>query len=187
VIVEVTHLHQPGLGELRPARRPAEPATLVHLDEPAPEFARFLYTAVGRRHFWSSRLDWTTAQWLARVRDPRCAYWILWLRGAPVGYTELSATPTVTGTTVTIDYLGLLPRYIGRGFGGQLLTESVGLAWTAHERVDGLRPVDRVQVKTTSLDGAYALPNYEARGFTIEQVVRRHAYLVDDRLVWSSR
>ena len=186
MIVEVTHLHQRDPGHLRPARAPADPATLVRLDEPSPEFARFLYTCVGRNHLWSSRLEWTEAQWRERVWRPGCEHWTSWLRGAPVGYVELSAAPVERGSEVTINCLGLLPRYIGRGLGGQLLTEGVRRAWTMHERTAHLPQVRRVRLRTTSLDGDHALPNYRSRGFEVERVLRRHADVVADRLVWSA-
>jgi GNAT superfamily N-acetyltransferase len=102
---------------------------------------------------------------------------VAWLDGAPAGYLELaispapdsaasdSGAPDSVGTHVEIAYFGLLPQFVGRGLGGQLLTEGVRRAWTLHERVPGCAPVERVWVHTCTLDGPHALRNYLARGF----------------------
>ena len=51
MLVTTTYLEQLDPSQLKPAREPEHPATVIRVDEPSPEFARFLYTAVGG--------DWT--------------------------------------------------------------------------------------------------------------------------------
>jgi GNAT superfamily N-acetyltransferase len=89
---------------------------------------------------------------------------VLWLQGTPAGYVELDAQPSPGSTQVEIAYFGLLPRFIGRGLGGQLLTAGITNAWSLRDRWPELPPVDRVWVHTCTLDGEYALANYIARG-----------------------
>ena len=60
---------------------------------------------------------------------------------------------------ISLAYFGLLPRAIGHGLGGLLLTAAIRQAWT-----NGAK---RVWVHTSSRDHAGALPNYLARGFRI--------------------
>ena len=68
-----------------------------------------------------------------------------------------SSSRRATDGSVEIAYFGLLPEFIGRGYGKHLLTEAVERAWSAGAR--------RVWLHTCSLDDPAALPNYRARGF----------------------
>jgi GNAT superfamily N-acetyltransferase len=169
VLITTTSLRQLDPSDLRPAKRPPEPASIVRVGEPAPEFARFLYTAVGGDWHWTDRLAWTLTQWTDWLRRPGSEIWVAWRGGAPAGYVELAASSPAkaTGTHAEIAYFGLLPRFIGRGLGGQLLTEGIRRAWTLHERFPELAPVDLVWVHTCTLDGPNALRNYTARGFAV--------------------
>jgi GNAT superfamily N-acetyltransferase len=73
------------------------------------------------------------------------------------GLLELDVHDATAGIVV----IGLVPAYVGCGFGGSLLTLATQLAW-------GLAPrVDRVLVQTSSRDHRHALPNYERRGFRV--------------------
>ena len=58
-----------------------------------------------------------------------------------------------------------MPEFVGRGFGGHLLTLAAGLAWAA-EHPDGTA-TRRVWLHTSSSDHPNALPNYQARGFRV--------------------
>jgi GNAT superfamily N-acetyltransferase len=83
-------------------------------------------------------------------------------QAAPAGYFELKRW---ADDSVEIAYFGLLPDYIGRGWGKYLLTEAVRAAWSEN-------PV-RVWLHTCTLDHPAALPNYLQRGF---QPVREEVY-----------
>ena len=63
------------------------------------------------------------------------------------------------GSDVEIASFGLLPQFIGKGFGGRLLTRAVERAWEAG--------AERIWVHTCTLGGPAALSNYRARGFRI--------------------
>ncbi|HEX4247175.1 MAG TPA: GNAT family N-acetyltransferase [Pseudonocardia sp.] len=167
VLITTTSLRQLDPSDLVPAAPPTEPARIERVEEPAPEFARFLYTAVGGDWHWTDRLPWNLAAWTECLRRPGAELWVAWHRGGPAGYVELAAsTPAhAAGTHTEIAYFGLLPRYIGRGLGGQLLTDGIRRAWTLHERWPGLAPVSVVWLHTCTLDGPHALRNYTARGF----------------------
>jgi len=61
--------------------------------------------------------------------------------------------------SVEIVYFGLVPKFIGRGLGGPLLTRAVQEAWAMG---GGAK---RVWLHTCTLDSPRALPGYKARGF----------------------
>ncbi len=77
-----------------------------------------------------------------------------YLAGTPAGYVELEAQ---AAGSVEIVHLGLLPRFLGQGLGGHLLTVALEEAWR-------LPDTTRVWVHIDTLDHPSALANYSARG-----------------------
>jgi GNAT superfamily N-acetyltransferase len=73
---------------------------------------------------------------------------------------------------VGIVLFGLVPEFIGRGFGGSLLTATVQLAWSLSSE----RPVQRVWLQTTSGDHPNAIENYKRRGFEVFQTQPEQAH-----------
>jgi GNAT superfamily N-acetyltransferase len=142
--------------QIRPAAVRDTRLQVQRAEIPAPEFNRFLYTAVGGAWYWLDRLTWTYEQWLTYLDRPEVETWVGYVAGTPAGYFELERQ---NAGNVEIVYFGLLPRFIGRGMGGQLLTVSLERAW----QMD----TTRVWVHTCTLDGPAALPNYQARGFRL--------------------
>lgn len=142
--------------QLRSAPRPDADVCVLRAEIPSPELSRFLYTAVGGRWYWIDRVSWDVRRWQAYLDRPEVETWLLLAAGTPAGYVELEAQPE---DNVEIAYFGLLPRFIGQGLGGYLLSQGVQRAWARGAR--------RVWVHTCSLDGPYALANYQARGFRV--------------------
>jgi GNAT superfamily N-acetyltransferase len=138
---------------------------------PCPELNRFLYTAVGADWSWYSRLTWNRARWLEYLDRPDLETWVAYVAGTPAGYFELERQ---ADGNVEIAYFGLLPRFIGRGLGGQLLTAAVSRAWDMGAR--------RVWVHTCDLDHPGALANYQARGFTVFRVETDVEQIPDEAL-----
>jgi GNAT superfamily N-acetyltransferase len=130
--------------------------SLERVSHPEPKFARYLYSSVGGPYGWADRLIWTAAEWTARYADPEVELWVANDGHDPAGYFELER---LVGDTVEIAYFGLLPRAVGKGHGGPLLSAAVERAWAMGAR--------RVALHTCSLDHPSALPNYEARGFKV--------------------
>ncbi|TWD81208.1 acetyltransferase (GNAT) family protein [Kribbella amoyensis] len=158
--ITLTYLEQTSPDDLRPAKEPREPVEVRRVDEVAPEFSRFLYTAVGGPWHWTGKLGWTWDRWTEWLSRPGAETWVAWTGGAPAGYVALHAD----GTEVEIENFGLLPAFIGRGIGGHLLTVGLRQAWRMPERLESLDKVTRVWLHTNTLDGPNALANYQARG-----------------------
>ena len=81
---------------------------------------------------------------------------MLSVEGIPAGYFELA--PSDDGS-IDIRLFGVLSPYVGKGYGGYLLTEAVRRAWS--------KGPTTVTVDTCTLDHASALAHYQARGFQI--------------------
>jgi ribosomal protein S18 acetylase RimI-like enzyme len=175
VTVTTTYLHLPSREHFRPALLDDPDLLVLEAREPLPEFYRFLYDAVGRSYTWIDRLPWSDEQLRAYLSRPSVTLLPLYVRGTPAGYIELEAAPEQDeGPGTEIMYFGLIPAFHGRGLGKYLLSVGVARAFD-----DG---ASRVWVNTCSLDGPYALANYQARGFipykttTHEQLVERGAW-----------
>lgn len=173
--VTTWYLEQTAPGDLRPARvpEPAAGVTVVRAQVPSGELGRFLYTAVGADVAWVDRLPWPLERWQAHVERPGCELWVGYRHGTPAGFIELNAEEPARdpgasgGAPVEIAYFGLLPAFRGRGIGGHLLTYGTRRAWDLADRWPGRPATNRVWVHTCSLDGPYALTNYERRGFRV--------------------
>ena len=151
-MVTVTHLELTSPDALRPARRHVPAGARV--DRVAdPGLNQLLYREIGARWACTDCLGWTAdewAAWTARVHTD-----VLRVDGSIAGFYELEPQ---AGGDVEVAIFGLRDAFHGRGLGGHLLTEAARRAWA----LPGTR---RVWVHTCSLDGPYALANYEARGF----------------------
>jgi GNAT superfamily N-acetyltransferase len=152
--VKRTYLEMTAPADLRPARSADAAARVERVDGCPASFYRYLYAEVGRAYRWVDRLQWTDEEIRAQLASPAVSLWLLTVRAAPAGYFELKAA---SDGSVEIAYFGLLPEFIGRGYGKHLLTEAVERAWSLGAR--------RVWLHTCSLDDAAALPNYVSRGF----------------------
>jgi GNAT superfamily N-acetyltransferase len=179
VLVSVWSLQQCRPADLRPPSVRIQHATLIQVTRPSPELARFLYTEVGGRWGWQSRLNWTTAEWRVALERRGTELWMSWYRGRATGYVELAGGEG-DGSVTRIRYLGLLPGFCGHGLGGQLLADATCRAWTVHLRTRTLPPVARVLVDTRELDSPAALANYLARGYQLVQCTQVNSRLIED-------
>jgi GNAT superfamily N-acetyltransferase len=162
VEVTRTYLEMRSPEDLRPSGEPAGPPRLERIEACPPSFFRHLYAEVGRPHHWTDRLGWTDEQVGSHLADPTVSLWLLGSKAAPAGYFELKAHPD---RSVEIAYFGLLPGFVGRGWGAYLLTRAVEAAWAT-------KP-ERVWLHTCTLNHPAALPNYLKRGF---RPVREEVY-----------
>ncbi len=161
VRVTRTYLGLPGFGYLRRGAAPEVPARLVRLAPDAVAEWRTLYAEIGGAYQWHDRDAWPDSQLAAHLASPgvRAFRVQALLPGAPLdaaGFLELEAH---NDGSVEIVYLGLAERAQGRGLGRWLVTTAVDEA----RRMDAAN----VWLHTCTLDGAAALPNYLARGFTV--------------------
>jgi GNAT superfamily N-acetyltransferase len=170
-LVTTTYLEMKSREALRPSRPGAVPLQAVRVEIPCPELNRFFYTAIGSRWWWYSRLSWDYARWLAYLGRPGVETWIASVAGMPAGYFELECQ---SDASVELAYFGLLPSFIGRGIGGNLLTAAISRAWDMG--------AERVWLHTCNLDHPQALSNYQARGFRIFRVDELMEELPDEPL-----
>lgn len=109
---------------------------------------------MGEHWFWHDRLEWSDEELGEHLGKPNVGLWELQVGGESAGYFELQRHDD---GGVEIVYFGLVPRFIGQGLGGFMLTSAVREAW-------GMG-AERVWLHTCTLDSPNALPGYKARGF----------------------
>jgi ribosomal protein S18 acetylase RimI-like enzyme len=164
-LVTRTYLELAAPSDFRPVDQPDPAPRIERVGECPASFYRYLYAEVGRAFRWTDRLGWSDDTIRGHLATPGLSLWLLTWEAAPAGYFELK--PHEDGS-VEIAYFGLLPEYIGRGWGKYLLSEAVREAWR-------LKPT-RVWLHTCTLDHPAALPNYLGRGF---RSVREETYSVE--------
>ncbi|WP_414900540.1 GNAT family N-acetyltransferase [Sphingomonas flavalba] len=139
----------------RPRPMPDSPLRLVRWPAPERERYRALFRRVGAPWLWFSRLvlaDAALDTLLADADVHVCA--AIDRRGIEVGMLELDFRQPAACEIV---YFGLVPELAGRGLGRWLMAEAMARAW-----VPG---VERLWVRTCSLDHPSALGFYRAQGF----------------------
>jgi len=124
------------------------------------QFNRFIYLVIGDSLEWTDKRPWTNKQWQQYVESSDLQTFAAYYDGSPAGYYELLRDDNAD---IQIAYFGLLPAFIGRGFGGALLTSAIKQAWQHHP--------SRVWTHTCNLDHPAALANYLARGMQVYQVI----------------
>lgn len=159
VEVVTTHLEMLAPDDLRPA--PCTGLVFRKAEVACPELNRFFYTAVGGSWFWIDRLSWTYERWLAYLDRDQLHTWVGYVKETPAGYCEIEQQ---ADGYAEIRSFGLLPQFIGRGYGGDLLTRSVQQAWVLG--------ASRVWLHTCNLDSPRGLKNYLARGFRVFRTVQ---------------
>jgi GNAT superfamily N-acetyltransferase len=164
-VVTRTYLELRAPDELRPAPPPVPAPVVQRVGECPPSFYRYLYAEVGRAFHWTDRLGWTDDTIRSHLANPGVSLWLLTWQSAPAGYFELRRHED---TSMEVAYFGLLPEYLGRGWGKFLLTEAVREAWRSDP--------SRVWLHTCTLDHPAALPNYLQRGF---RPVRQEQYTAE--------
>jgi len=150
--------------ELRPKYIDCPELRIEKVEIKIPEYNKFLHTMVGYEYRWGGRNNWDRNDWNWYVNRDELETWVAYISATPIGYFELEKG---TESDIHIQAFGLLPNFIGKGFGGYLLTKAVEIAWDMQAK--------RIWVNTCSHDHPHALQNYLARGFKIIKVTEEPA------------
>ena len=154
--VTVTYLEMTSPDRCSPVPGVLEPTAILRAERPTISFYRYLYDTVGADWNWFMRRLLSDEDLAAIIHDDRDEVFVLHVRGVPAGYVELDRR--VEGE-VEIAYFGLIPEYVGRGFGKYLLAWGLARAWSYRPR--------RVWLHTCSLDHPRALGVYQRAGLEV--------------------
>ena len=151
-----TYLQMTAPADLRPRKSLDPQFDVREAMMPQWQLNRFLYCFVGEQWAWVDKRQWTDEQWQSYVASEHLRTFIALHGGSIAGYYELHRDDT---RAVEIAYFGLSPDFLGRGFGGALLTDAISRAW--------VWDASRVWVHTCTRDHPAALTNYLSRGMQI--------------------
>jgi GNAT superfamily N-acetyltransferase len=134
----------------------ASKLALIRLENCTVSFYRYLYETVGTPWLWYERRLLSDDALAAEIGKDSTEIFLLSVGGVPAGYFELDIErPNET----ELRYFGLIPDYIGRGFGPFLLQSAIERAWS--------RPIGRMWVHTRKFDHPKALGHYQRNGFVV--------------------
>ena len=162
--IERYYLEINSLEDLKTKAVPSESFSIKEEDKNNFALNKFFYKQIGKKHEWVDRLIWQDKNWIDYVSNENLKTLILRKEKDIVGYFEL----LFDNNECEIAYLGILEEYIGKGYGGFLLSEAIRLGFTYSRRI---------WVHTCSLDHPNALENYKSRGMKIfkTEILKRKA------------
>ena len=125
---------------------------------------KFFYKQIGKNHQWVDRLTWQDKNWIDYVSNQNLKTFVLLMNNEYIGYFEL----IFDKSDCEIAYFGVLEEFIGKGYGGFLLSKALTIAF---------QKANRVWVHTCSLDHPNAIKNYKSRGMKIfkTEILKRKA------------
>ena len=145
---------------------PAGRLALMRVDTPSVGFYRYLYDTIGEPWFWTDRRRVDDDRLRAVIQDPKVETYVLYVNGEPGGYVELDRRPE---PDIDFAYFGIMPHFVGRGFGPYLMNWAVDQAWQYGPK--------RLTVNTCTLDHPKAIRTYQRVGFVPYKQERK---LMDD-------
>ncbi len=145
------------INELSVFKKPNINLVLNKVDPADFQLNRFFYKEIGKKHQWVDRLIWNDKNWSDYLNSSNVKTYVLKLNYDLVGYFEQIFYKDKTECEIA--YFGIIEEYIGKKFGGYLLSEAIKKSFYAGS--------NRVWVHTCSLDHKNALNNYLSRGMKI--------------------
>ena len=117
------------------------------------EYRKYYY-AVGEKHFWLDRMVMPDEELSEKINADNVDIFLFYVNKEVAGYIEFVKEEKY----VEILYFGLMPAFIGKGYGKYFLQWVIAKAWS-------YKP-EWVQLNTCTLDHPNALGTYKKAGFT---------------------
>jgi len=117
------------------------------------EYRKYYY-GVGEKHFWLDRMVMPDEELFQKINADNIKVYVFYINNKPAGYIEF----IVEEKYVEILYFGIMPEFIGKGFGKYFLQWVIAKAWS-------YKP-GWIQLNTCTLDHPNALGTYKKAGFT---------------------
>lgn len=166
----ITYLKMTEPPKAAPHPAPMDHIALLRCEKPTVGFYRFLYEGVGAPWLWYERRVIDDETLAVQVIDPKIEIFVLYVRGTPAGYFELSLREM---PEIELAYFGLLPDFIGQGYGAFLLRQAIDQAWSHNP--------EKLWVHTCNWDHPDALAVYQKCGF--EPYDQQTTYIEDPRIL----
>lgn len=115
---------------------------------------RNYYYGVGATFNWLDRMVMEDDLLFSKINADNTDIFVFYVQEKPAGFAEFIKEKDYT----EILYFGLLPGFIGKGFGYYFLQQVIQQAWNYQPKW--------IQLNTCTLDHPNALPVYKKAGFT---------------------
>ena len=155
--VERSYLEIRSINELVEKNKPFHDLYFATVNPPDFQLNKFLYKEIGKKHRWIDKLVWSNQNWIEYLNTKVTNTYILKQKSELVGYFEQIFYQDKLDCEIA--YFGILEEYIGKKFGGYLLSEAIKKSFELGSK--------RVWVHTCSLDHEHALKNYLSRGMKV--------------------
>ena len=130
------------------------------------EYRKYYY-GVGEKHFWLDRMVIPDEELSAKINADNVEIFLFKINSETVGYIEF----VIEERFVEILYFGLMPAFVGKGFGKYFLQWVIAKAWSYQPKW--------IQLNTCTLDHPNALDIYKKVGFTeIRKEIHQRRVLV---------
>ena len=133
---------------------PAHKHALMRAEHPTVSFYRYLYSTVGEPWLWWERRAMDDETLTAIIHDEKVEVYVFYVDGVPAGFAELDRREE---SDIELAYFGLIPDFIGMGYGTYLMTWIVDAAWR-------YKPA-RLWVHSCNFDHPKAIQTYQHAGF----------------------
>src|SRR4030095_2584318 len=119
----------------------------------ADEYRKYYY-GVGEKHFWLDRMVMPDKELSEKINADNVDIFLFYVNKKVAGYIEFVKEEKY----VEILYFGLMPAFIGKGYGKYFLQWVIAKAWSYQP--------EWIQLNTCTLDHPNALGTYKKAGFT---------------------
>ena len=162
--VKRNYLEIKNLEDLLEGQKPLNDCTVKIIEPINFKINKFFYKQIGKKHQWVDRLTWQDKNWIDYVSNQNLKTFVLLKNNEYIGYFEL----IFDKSDCEIAYFGVLEEFIGKGYGGFLLSKALTI---------GFQKASRIWVYTCSLDHPNAIKNYKSRGMRIfkTEILKRKA------------
>jgi GNAT superfamily N-acetyltransferase len=117
------------------------------------EYRKYYY-GVGEKYFWLDRMVMPDEELYEKINAPNVDIFVFYINNEIAGYIEFVKEEEF----VEIQYFGLMPGFIGKGYGKYFLQWVIAKAWSYKPQW--------IQLNTCTLDHTNALSTYKKAGFT---------------------
>ena len=114
---------------------------------------RSYYYGVGKQWYWLDRMVMDDTALDQKINASNVEIFVFYVDDQPAGFAEF----VLEKDYVEILYFGLLPAYVGKGYGNQFLQTVIQHAWSYQPQ--------HIQLNTCSLDHPNAMNVYKKAGF----------------------
>ena len=144
-------------GEIKLSSKPKGICKISIKNPPDFQINKFFYKQIGKSYRWIDRLIWNDLKWMNYTKNINLETYIMTDNDELIGFFELLFHPETRKCEIA--YFGILDQYIGKKYGGYLLSEALKLGFR--------KKTKKVWLHTCSLDHKHALNNYLGRGMKI--------------------